>query len=87
MSRGPAVLLSDEAIDQRLTELLGARVQLDARIARLVAVRIDRETKGQRHGVPGYRRGCRCHTCKRAKADEMNSYRARKATAKGATDE
>ena len=30
------------------------------------------------HGAPGYRRGCRCATCKEGARDRMREYRARK---------
>ncbi len=30
------------------------------------------------HGMSGYRKGCRCETCRRAKRDYMRDYRARK---------
>lgn len=29
------------------------------------------------HGMPGYRRGCRCAPCRLAKSDSMRAYRAR----------
>lgn len=32
----------------------------------------------QVHGLSGYRRGCRCETCRRAKREYMRDYRARK---------
>ena len=30
------------------------------------------------HGMSGYRKGCRCETCRRAKRDYMRAYRASK---------
>lgn len=34
------------------------------------------------HGMPGYRQGCRCKTCRRANAARNRSQRARKEPAK-----
>lgn len=35
------------------------------------------------HGAAGWRKGCKCFTCRRAHADDMKQYRKRRATAGG----
>jgi hypothetical protein len=32
----------------------------------------------QKHGLSGYRKGCKCETCRRGKREAMREYRARK---------